>query len=249
MKRPLWCVGEIDSWTYSHDSLVHFGNCYVWMLFHLRMLDYNTGIPQLASKYGNLPPGTRFGFNDVVCAGTEESLLDCPHTQVLTFKWYKLVFFPPQRQNCRPNEAAGVICYSESSTESPKLPGIHLFPIVDGEIWKSGKNPIGDGGWGTGVKEQCYLWWCWCCCLFLGCIKEDAIDYFGHDIPGGKKKTANSQECADFSSSIPGGLFWTWRSDTETCFVKSSNSGRKTDGHAVSGNRKCGVTGRKTWYF
>ena len=55
-------------------------------MFHLRMLDYNTGIPQLASKYGNLPPGTRFGFNDVVCAGTEESLLDCPHTQVLTFK-------------------------------------------------------------------------------------------------------------------------------------------------------------------
>ena len=85
--------------------------------------------------------------------------------------------------------------------------------------------------------------------LFLGCIKEDAIDYFGQDIPGGKKKTANSQECADFSSSIPGGLFWTWRSDTETCFVKSSNSGRKADGHAVSGNRKCGVTGRKTYIF
>ena len=48
-----------------------------------RMLDYDIGIPQVASKYGKLPPGTRWGLNDVACTGTEESLLDCLHSQVL----------------------------------------------------------------------------------------------------------------------------------------------------------------------
>merc|ERR1712061_945539 len=46
-----------------------------------------------------------------------------------------------------------------------------------------------------------------------------------------------------FSASIPGGLFWTFNKNTKTCNVKSSNSGRRTDWRAVSGNRKCGITG------
>ena len=79
----------------------------------------------------------------------------------------------------------------------------------------------------------------------LGCIEEDGIDYNGDTIPGGRKTTANSQECAHFSASIPGGLFWTFNKNTKTCYVKSSNSGRRTDWHTVSGNRKCGITGKK----
>merc|ERR1712110_1277106 len=76
-----------------------------------------------------------------------------------------------------------------------------------------------------------------------GCIKEDGIVYWGHDIPGGRKTTADSQECADFSASLPGGLYWSFRKSSKTCYVKSSNSGRRTDGDAVSGNRKCANPG------
>merc|ERR1712061_323806 len=78
---------------------------------------------------------------------------------------------------------------------------------------------------------------------FGACIEEDGIDYSGHDIPGERKTTANSQECADFAASITGGLYWTFNKEAKMCFVKSSNSGRRTDADAVSGNRQCGITG------
>ena len=48
-------------------------------------------------------------------------------------------------------------------------------------------------------------------------------------------------------SLIPGGLFWTFNKNTKTCNVKSSSSGRRTDWRAVSGNRKCGITGKKIY--
>ena len=83
--------------------------------------------------------------------------------------------------------------------------------------------------------------------LFLAlCIEEDGIDYNGHDIPGERKTTANSQECADFAASITGGLYWTFKKSDGKCYVKSSNSGRHPQGHAVSGNRMCGSIGKKT---
>merc|ERR1712228_533671 len=75
---------------------------------------------------------------------------------------------------------------------------------------------------------------------FGACIEEDGIDYSGHDIPGERKTTANSQECADFAASITGGLYWTFNKKVKMCFVKSSNSGRRTDADTVSGNRMCG---------
>ena len=57
-----------------------------YSVLSLRSLGYNTGIPRVASKFGKLPNGTRFGFNNMDCNGTEESLLHCPHTQVLKAK-------------------------------------------------------------------------------------------------------------------------------------------------------------------
>ena len=73
--------------------------------------------------------------------------------------------------------------------------------------------------------------------IFSGCIEEDGIVYWGQNIPGGMKTTANAQECADFAASIPGGLFWSFRKSIKECYVKSSNSGRRTDGGAVSGKK------------
>merc|ERR1712061_128497 len=73
-----------------------------------------------------------------------------------------------------------------------------------------------------------------------GCIEEYGIDFYGRDIPGGMKTTADSQECADFAASITGGLYWTFKKNEKMCYVKSSNSGRTTNGLAVSGSRKCG---------
>ena len=55
-----------------------------YSVLSLRSLGYNTGIPRVA--FGKLPNGTRFGFNNMDCNGTEESLLHCPHTQVLKAK-------------------------------------------------------------------------------------------------------------------------------------------------------------------
>ena len=79
---------------------------------------------------------------------------------------------------------------------------------------------------------------------FQGCLIEDGIDY--HDVKNSRhqdikvKRTANQQACADLSATTVGGLFWTWNKNNKNCIVKSSDSGKKTLGHAVSGNRACG---------
>ena len=38
-----------------------------------------------------------------------------------------------------------------------------------------------------------------------------------------------------------GWFFWTWSTKGDLCWIKNSNSGRKVDVGAVSGNKKCGV--------
>ena len=76
--------------------------------------------------------------------------------------------------------------------------------------------------------------------MFLGCIIDEGTDYSGNDIPKKRKPTKDQQECADFSASTPGGLFWTWNKKNKMCYVKSANSKKNKAGIAVSGNRECG---------
>merc|ERR1712060_455390 len=76
-----------------------------------------------------------------------------------------------------------------------------------------------------------------------GCIVEDETEYSYHDIPNGRKKTENQQECADFSALTQGqgqGLFWTWKKSNKMCYLKSSGDWKEPVGDAVSGNSKCG---------
>ena len=78
--------------------------------------------------------------------------------------------------------------------------------------------------------------------MLSGCIIEEDIDYSGNDIePHGYRKIMESQQaCADFCKTIMGGKFWSWSSGDKLCYVKSSNSGRKSVSGKVSGNRECG---------
>ena len=70
---------------------------------------------------------------------------------------------------------------------------------------------------------------------------EQEVGYFGNDLrPSKTKETANKQECADYSASTPGSLFWTWDKRTKKCFLKSSKAGREKHRNSVSGNSECG---------
>ena len=63
----------------------HFPQCsfdsLIFTLILHRMLNYNTAIPHVGSKYGHVQGKKRFALNDVNCKGDEKSLLECPHTQ------------------------------------------------------------------------------------------------------------------------------------------------------------------------
>ena len=73
-----------------------------------------------------------------------------------------------------------------------------------------------------------------------GCIREVSIDYNSNDI-GQAKKLESQQACAEHCVSVEGGLFWTYSFKTNLCFVKFSDSGRKSLRHVVSGTRACGL--------
>ena len=60
-----------------------------------------------------------------------------------------------------------------------------------------------------------------------------------------RKVTANQQECAAYSASIPGSRFWTWNKLTKKCFPKNSIAGKTKDYNTVSGNNRCGNSGKK----
>ena len=58
---------------------------------------YSSGEPTKHSRFGRVP--AKFGMDDVKCAGTEASLLDCRHKT---------------KDNCGAGEGAGVICFHTS---------------------------------------------------------------------------------------------------------------------------------------
>ena len=86
-------------------------------------------------------------------------------------------------------------------------------------------------------------------CLSSGCKIEENIDYNSNDIvvhgtcafPHGTNSAKNWQSCADLCASTKACSFWTWSTKGDLCWIKNSNSGRKVNVGAVSGNKKCGV--------
>ena len=76
------------------------------------------------------------------------------------------------------------------------------------------------------------------------CITEGSIDYSGNDIEA--IKLGSQHACAEHCVSVEGALFWTYSLRTNLCYVKRSDSGRKSLGWVVSGNRACGLAQRLT---
>jgi len=58
-----------------------------------KMLGFSGGVPKSGSYFGMV--STNYAMDDVFCTGTENSVLDCPHSTT---------------HNCEENEGAGVIC-------------------------------------------------------------------------------------------------------------------------------------------
>ena len=81
------------------------------------------------------------------------------------------------------------------------------------------------------------------CSLSAGCVIEEEIVYWGHDIKGKGShnvKVKNQQACATLAATIEGALFWTYRPKDKKCFVKNSKEGRRAHAGRVSGSVACG---------
>ena len=76
--------------------------------------------------------------------------------------------------------------------------------------------------------------------MLSDCTREEGINYAGNDI-GKEIKLESYQACAEHSVSVDGGLFWTYSYTSKTCYVKNSDSGRRTHEHVVSGTQACGL--------
>ena len=79
-----------------------------------------------------------------------------------------------------------------------------------------------------------------------GCIQETDIEYsLGDDNDIAEQQGLTQQECAELAAATDGGLFWTYKSYQNRCYVKKTNGGRKFQLYAglVSGNKECGVAG------
>ena len=72
---------------------------------------------------------------------------------------------------------------------------------------------------------------------YPGCIREEDTNYGENDV-GDAKKVSSPQACAE-QSAFQKALFWTFRYEDGTCWVKSSDSGRKSEAGLVSGTRAC----------
>ena len=72
-----------------------------------------------------------------------------------------------------------------------------------------------------------------------GCTFEQNFDYNGHDLrPGGDAvNVLNATECCAVCSATAGCFFWTLQLPN-TCYLKTSDAGRRTYANAVSGSFK-----------
>ena len=68
-------------------------------------------------------------------------------------------------------------------------------------------------------------------------MRQENFNYPGEDI-GGPTTQGSPQACAEKSVSA-GGLFWTYSYGNKKCWVKSSDSGKKSEEGKVSGSRAC----------
>ena len=80
------------------------------------------------------------------------------------------------------------------------------------------------------------------CSLSTGCVIEEKVVYWGHDIKGADThnvKVKNQQACATLAATIEGALFWTYRPKDKKCFVKNSKKGKRAHEGRVSGSVGC----------
>ena len=70
-----------------------------------KMLGYAGGVGVSGSYFGNI--GSGFVMDDVVCTGSEASILEC---------WHQTT------HNCAAREAAGVICEEDAATSTTPRP-------------------------------------------------------------------------------------------------------------------------------
>ena len=85
-----------------------------------------------------------------------------------------------------------------------------------------------------------------------GCIQENDIEYsLGAENDIAEVQGLTQQGCAELAAATTGGLFWTYKSYQNRCYVKKTNGGRRYQLYAglVSGNRECGVTGEGPFVF
>merc|ERR1719312_2042172 len=91
-----------------------------------RMLGYKSGKPTRKSKFGST--GSRYILDDVMCEGTETSLLDCGFQK---------------KDNCGKNEGAGVICSGSSKSKKNKIELRGGSTRKEGNVFLNGK-PVCD---------------------------------------------------------------------------------------------------------
>ena len=85
-----------------------------------------------------------------------------------------------------------------------------------------------------------------------GCIRENDVDYsLGDDNDLAYQQGLTEQGCAELAAATAGGLFWSYHSFQNKCWVKKTNGGWKYELYAglVSGNKECGVAGVKSIVF
>ncbi len=74
--------------------------------------------------------------------------------------------------------------------------------------------------------------------LFSDCI-EDNIDYIGEDLPGISYAVVGQETCEVNCRSDSRCQFWTWHSETRTCYLKEKIEKRVPNPLTISGLPNC----------